>query len=86
MVDCEQMETSRGLFYTQHILCELRVARIIYIRCIYGISGRDINKYTVIYGAYIRFWPTLRAQFAKKFSARGVPTNIGCVARSVASN
>ena len=26
---------------------------------IYGIFGREITKYTVIYGAYIRFWPTL---------------------------
>jgi hypothetical protein len=25
----------------------------------YGIFGREITKYTVIYGAYIRFWPTL---------------------------
>ena len=31
----------------------------IYIRCIYGNLGREITKYTVIYGAYIRFWPTL---------------------------
>jgi len=31
----------------------------IYIRCIYGIFGREITVYTVIYGAYIRFWPTV---------------------------
>ena len=30
------------------------------MRCIYGVFGREITKYTVIYGAYIRFWPTLR--------------------------
>jgi hypothetical protein len=30
------------------------------MRCIYGIFGREITKYTVIYGAYIRFWPTLQ--------------------------
>ena len=35
------------------------LARTIYIRCIYDIFGREITKYTVIYGAYIRFWPTL---------------------------
>ena len=35
------------------------MARTIYIRCIYGIFGREITKYTVIYGVYIRFWPTL---------------------------
>ena len=36
------------------------LVRTIYIRCIYGIFGREITKYTVIYGVYIRFWPTLR--------------------------
>jgi hypothetical protein len=35
------------------------LARTIYIRCIYGIFGRKTTKYTVIYGACIRFWPTL---------------------------
>ena len=35
------------------------LARTIYIRCIYGIFGREIIKYLVIYGVYIRFWPTL---------------------------
>jgi len=35
------------------------LARTIHIRCIYGVFGRKITKYTVIYGAYIRFWPTL---------------------------
>jgi hypothetical protein len=29
------------------------LARTIYIRCIYGILGREIIKYTVIYGIYI---------------------------------
>jgi len=35
------------------------LAQILYIRCIYGIFGRKIINYSVIYGAYIRFWPTL---------------------------
>ena len=35
------------------------LARIIYIRYIYGIFGKEIIKYTVIYGVYIQFWPTL---------------------------
>jgi len=35
------------------------LARTIYIRYIYGIFGKEIIKYTVIYGVYIRFWPTL---------------------------
>ena len=39
-------------------LC-VRLARAKYIRCIYGIYGREITEYTVIYGVYLRFWPTL---------------------------
>ena len=31
-----------------------------YIQCTYGIFGREITIYTVIYGADIRFWPTLQ--------------------------
>jgi len=27
----------------------------IYIRRVYDISGREITKYTVIYGVYVRF-------------------------------
>jgi len=34
------------------------LARTKYIRCIHGIFGREITKYTVIYAVYIRFWPT----------------------------
>ena len=34
------------------------LARTIHIRCVYGICGRKITKYTVIYGVYKRFWPT----------------------------
>ena len=33
----------------------VRLARTIYIRCIYGIFGREITNYTVLYGAYIRY-------------------------------
>ena len=39
------------------------LAKTIYIRCMYGTFGRKITKYTVIYGAYIRFWPTLLIHF-----------------------
>ena len=42
-----------------HEVTSIRLARTIYIRCIYGISGREIIKYTVVYGVYTRFWPTL---------------------------
>ena len=40
-------------------MCVRRVGQNHIIRCIYGIFGRKIIKYTVIYGVYIRFWPTL---------------------------
>jgi hypothetical protein len=48
------------------------LARTIYVRCIYGIFGREITKYTVIYGVYIRFWPTLLVCFRNLKSARRV--------------
>ena len=37
----------------------LGLARTVYIRRVYGFYGREITKYTVIYGVCIRFWPTL---------------------------
>jgi len=36
-----------------------RAGQNLYIRCIYGIFGREITRYTVLYVVYIRFWPTL---------------------------
>jgi len=44
------------------VLCRyVGLASTIYIRCIYrGIFGREITEYTVIYGVYIQFWPTLQ--------------------------
>ena len=42
----------------------IRLARTINIPCIYGIFGRKSTKYTVIYGVYIRFWPTIRMLIA----------------------
>ena len=36
------------------------LARTIYIRFTYGIFGREITRYTVIYSAYIQFWQTLK--------------------------
>jgi hypothetical protein len=35
------------------------LARTIYIRCIHSIFGREVTEYAVVYGAYIRSWPTL---------------------------
>jgi hypothetical protein len=43
----------------QQLVLSPGMARTIYIRCTYGIFGREITKNTVIYGVYIRFWPTL---------------------------
>lgn len=38
------------------------LARTICIRCVYGICGRESNKYTVMYGVYKQFWPALHIQ------------------------
>jgi hypothetical protein len=38
----------------------------IYVRCIYGAFGMEITKYTVIYGVYVRIWPTLSITLAAK--------------------
>jgi hypothetical protein len=35
------------------------ICRVDQNQCVYGIFGRKITKYTVIYGVYVRFWPTL---------------------------
>ena len=44
---------------TELLLHTLRVGQNhIYIQFIYGILGREITKYTVIYNVYIGFWPT----------------------------
>ena len=54
-----------GLTKTIHMyVCKCAgLARIIYmyIQCTYGVTGREITEYMVIYGADIRFWPTLHA-------------------------
>jgi len=36
-----------------------RTIQLRYIQCIYGNFGREITIHTVIYGMYIRLWPTL---------------------------
>ena len=33
--------------------------KYIHTQCVHGIFGRNITKYTVIYGVYIRLWPML---------------------------
>jgi len=37
----------------------VQLARTLYTRCMYGIISREKPVYTVLYGVYIRFWPTL---------------------------
>jgi hypothetical protein len=49
--------SSENVSLFQHIL--LGLARTIYMRCKYGVFGREITNNTVIYGVYLRFWPTL---------------------------
>ena len=47
--------------YTVHIQYFWQGNHCIYghLRCIYSIFGREFTVYMVIYGAYIRFWPTV---------------------------
>ena len=46
------------------------LARTIYIRCTYGMFGREITKYTVIHNVYVRFWPTLLVNVYPQVSTR----------------
>jgi len=64
------------------------LARTIYIRCIYGVIGREITKYTVIYGAYIRFWPTLGMWLSLAFGQQPVvcPSLLCCHSWQVETN
>jgi hypothetical protein len=50
------------------------LARTIHIRCVYGIFGREVTIYTVIYGVYIRFWPTLNICYLPS-----LPLNLQCL-------
>jgi hypothetical protein len=60
----------------------VELARTIYMQCIYGIFGRDITTYTVIYGVYIQFWPSL----CMCFKCRGpCAPNITALAPNVAA-
>jgi len=58
------------------------LARTMYIRCIYGICGREITRYTVIYGVCIRFWPTLPIQLQSSRSlGNAAPISISHLTR-----
>jgi hypothetical protein len=45
-----------GLARNMYILIFIHA---VYTRCIYRFVGREITKYTVMYGFYTQFWPTL---------------------------
>jgi hypothetical protein len=34
----------------------------VFIGCLHGVLGREITKYTVICGGYLRIWPTRNTQ------------------------
>jgi hypothetical protein len=68
---CSGATKIRGTL-THSTVC-VGLARILYIWCVYiwcvyiwcvygifGIFGREITKYTVVYGVNVWFWPTLR--------------------------
>jgi hypothetical protein len=55
----------------------------LYIQCIYGNLGRKITKYTVVYGVFIRFWPTLLMQHSSITHLRTRPFSLqACLADS----
>jgi len=45
-------------FHIAHSVLHVGLTRTINTR-MHGIFGREITKYTTIYGVYIRSWPTL---------------------------
>ena len=52
-------KTSLALRCVYVCLTLIGLARTIYIRCVYGIFGRESTIFTVIYSVYTRFWPTV---------------------------
>jgi hypothetical protein len=53
-----------------------------YIRCIYGIWGREITKYTVIHNVHIRFRPALHIPIQHQISVTSATFNINGIAGS----
>ena len=53
---CSYKGKRNPAYWLPFIFLRLRI----YIRCMYSVFGRKITKFTVIYGEYLRIWPTLR--------------------------
>jgi hypothetical protein len=62
---------------TNCCITHVGLARAIYIRCVYGIFGRKITKYTVIYGVYIQFWPTLHTRHKRVMGGPSLRLSVG---------
>jgi hypothetical protein len=54
-----------------YVIC-IGLARTIYIRCVYGMFGRENTQYMVIYGVYIRSWPTLNMHVIRGLVDTGI--------------
>jgi hypothetical protein len=52
------------------------LARTLYIWCMYGIFGKEITEYTVIYNVYVQFWPTLEICAGKAATATSKRKNL----------
>jgi len=52
-----------------------------YTKYLYVTFGREMTKYTVIYGVHMRFWPTLnKAQGIS--STSNIPSSCGCICKT----
>jgi hypothetical protein len=56
-VDEQRLVESNLASYTDAWL--IKLARTMYIRCMYSIFCREFTECTVMYGVYIRLWPIL---------------------------
>jgi len=57
---CQRVFVSVNVYVCAGLAITIHLWVYTYIRCTYGIFSREITIHTVIYGADIRFWPTLR--------------------------
>jgi hypothetical protein len=57
-----QAKVGEGCLIAKHVYSGL--ARTTCKQCVYGVFGKEITKFAVMYGAYLRLWPTLRVFIA----------------------